>query len=816
MHSLDAMSVRGPVFRLKAAVEQYEREALAVSEARYRASFENAGVGLAHVGLDGRFLRVNQRLCAMTGYKREDLLGRRFQEITHSDDLPDNLARMRMLLDGELSTYIMEKRYRRADGTTVWVKLTASLLRDPTGRPEHFISVMDDITDRKDAEARLRLGLDTAGLGIGEWDFARGRFRVDERISALSGGMLPPNTWLSPESPERAAWLALMHPDDMAAHEADRRALAEGRPGKHVLEYRVRVPGDGWHWIARATALLETDPTGRALRAIDALQDVTERKQGEQRLRHALDGLPQIAWLTRSDGTGLYYNRRLLEYAGGDPGPSFADRMSLVHPDDALRVVALSHSARANNTEFDAEARLRRHDGTWRWHRLHAVALDEADAPDGGGLSVATAVDVHDIKEAERVLAEANAELERRVADRTRALTDAARELAAEMRRREDAQEALLQAQKLEALGQLTGGVAHDLNNVLAAVSGSYELIRRRTDDAALLRLVRLGEQGAERAAALVRQLLAFARRETLKPALIDPASLLAQVESLARHAVGAQVACVLEVEDGIWPVLADPQRLEMALLNLAVNARDAMPEGGRLTIGAHNIPDSPDWPGGPNRGESVAITVSDTGTGMSPEVLARAAEPFFTTKGRGKGTGLGLATTRGFAEQSGGTLRIDSRLGAGTSVTILLPRARAEVAGTPAPALDASAGEPAGDAVVLLVDDDEQGRPVTAALLRDMGYTVIEAANAEGAFALAHAPPAIDVLVSDVIMPGADGPTLAARLRAERPSLPVVFITGHAGAHALEAETVLAKPFAARELGVCVARALGRDLALL
>ncbi len=794
------------------------KAALAASETLYRATFDQAALGIAHVGLDGRWLRVNDRLCAITGYGREDLLERRFQDITYSEDLPGNLASLQKLLGGGISSCTMEKRYRRRDGNLIWVKLTVSLLRDSDGHPAHFISVVDDISDRKRAEAalrdheiRLRLGLDTAGIGLAEWDRARDVFRVDARIAAMSQGLLPADTWLAAHGPERAAWVARLHPDDLAAHQVDRLAQAEGRSGAYVLEYRVALPDGGWHWIARASAVLARDEAGRALRVIDAVQDVTERKQGEERLRQALDGLPQIAWLTRRDGTAFHYNRRLAEYAGHDLGPGFEDRMSLVHPEDAPRVRAHSLRARAGRTEFDIEARLRRHDGAWRWHRMCAVALD---APEPGGLAVATAVDIHDIKEAERVLAEANAELERRVADRTHELSEAARELAAEMRRREEAQSALLQAQKLEALGQLTGGVAHDLNNVLAAVSGSYELIRRRTDAPDLLRLVALGEQGAKRAATLVRQLLAFARRETLRPVVIDPQALLGQLEVLVHHAAGAQVECVLEAAPDVWPVLVDPQRLEVALLNLALNARDAMPEGGRLSITARNVPGGTDWPGGHGRDRSVAIAVADTGTGMTPEVLARVSEPFFTTKGPGKGTGLGLASARGFAEQSGGALRIDSRVGQGTTVTILLPRApmdgaddAAEPAPEPAPATCRQAG-----GVVLLVDDDEQGRPVTETLLRDLGYTVIVAANAEIAFARAYATSTIDVLVTDVIMPGADGATLAARLRADRPGLPVVFITGHAGSHALAGETVLAKPFAARELGECLTRVLSQS----
>lgn len=645
--------------------------ALIASEALYRATFDQAALGIAHIGFDGRWLRVNDRLCAITGYTREELLGRRYVDITHPDDVPGNVALVESLREGRVPRIVLEKRYIHRDGSIVWVKVTAAVLHDVDGAPLHFISTLDDVTDRRQAE--------------------------------------------------------------------------------------------------------------------------TEARDNARRLRQALDGLPQIAWMTTRDGNAIYYNRRFTEYIGREIGPTLGDRMALVHPDDAERVLAATNRARAGETVFDAEARLQRHDGAWRWHRLHGVALDAPDQSGRSVLSIATGVDIHDMREVQQALAAANVDLERRVAERTRELTEAARELAAEMERREAAQAALLQSQKLEALGQLTGGVAHDLNNVLAAVSGSYELLRRRTDDPALLRLVALGEKGAERAAALVRQLLAFARREALQPIMVDPAALLGQIEALARHAVGPGVTCVLDAEKGVWPVLVDPQRMEMALLNLAVNARDAMPDGGMLTIAAANITEG---------GDHVAISVADTGIGMSAEVLARATEPFFTTKPPGKGTGLGLPSIRGFVEQSGGELLIASRPGAGTVVTIRLPRAEDRRAReTHAPSRVAPSEPLHTGRTVLLADDDEQGRPVTAALLREMGFAVIEASDADTALGLARLTPRFDVLVTDVIMPGGDGPSLAAALRAQRPGLPVLFITGHSGVYRLEGEVVLAKPFTSRDL---------------
>jgi len=551
------------------------------TEAAFRATFDQAAIGMAHVAPGGSFLRVNDRLCGILGRPREALLRLGVQNVTHPDDSAADFAQMEALLAGRIADYAMEKRYLRADDTVAWVNLTVSLVRDTDGAPDYFVAVSEDISAHKAAEAAVA--------------------------------------------------------------------------------------------------------------------------------------------------------------------------------DDPAR------------TLLDAE-------------------------------------------QAQERLSRANAELEARVAERTRALSDAGRELAAEMRRREAAQGALLQSQKLEALGHLTSGVAHDFNNILGAITGSYSLIRRRTDSAAVLAIVHRGEQAAERARKLIRQLLIFARREKLIPELLDPATVLRRAEDLICHAVGPRITYALEVPARVWPIMADVRQLEIALLNLSVNARDAMPEGGALTIAVRNLGPAEQPAHLPVR-EYVSIAVCDNGEGMSPEVLARATEPFFTTKPPGKGTGLGLSMVRGFAEQSGGCLWIKSGLGVGTTGEIVLPRAALIGLAAAESALDAAAPDPAlhGGATILLVEDDELVRPMTAGLLRDLGYTVEEAASAEAASALVHTLERLDLVVTDVAMPGADGPTLAARLRAERPALPVLFVTGHLLGPALAGEAVLRMPFAGADLGVMVLKGLGR-----
>ena len=280
--------------------------------------------------------------------------------------------------------------------------------------------------------------------------------------------------------------------------------------------------------------------------------------------------------------------------------------------------------------------------------------------------------------------------------------------------------------------------------------------------------------------------------------------------EDLICHATGQGIRCALELPSGIWPVLADAHQLEVALLNLAVNARDAMEGQGTLTIAASNLP-RPERPAHLPPGEYVEVAVRDTGAGMPPEVVARATEPFFTTKPQGKGTGLGLAMVHGFAVQSGGALAIESRPGEGTAIRIILPRAALEDEGIDLGEDEGPDAALHGNATILLAEDDEQVRAMTAALLRELGYTVAEAASAEAAAALVHTLARCDMLVTDVSMPGVDGPTLARRLRAERPDLPVLFLTAHSPGAEQPPGPVLRKPFGIPALGAAVLEGLGR-----
>jgi signal transduction histidine kinase/ActR/RegA family two-component response regulator len=419
-------------------------------------------------------------------------------------------------------------------------------------------------------------------------------------------------------------------------------------------------------------------------------------------------------------------------------------------------------------------------------------------------LTLAVVAQARGAMEAERAraaLRDANLGLEDRVEARTRELRD-------EMGRREAAEEQVRQMQKMEAIGQLSGGIAHDFNNMLAIVIGSLDMARRRmagSEDPRVLRYMDNAAEGARRAAVLTGRLLAFARRQQLSPEPLDPNRLVSGMIELLRRALGERVEIEVDLADGVWAVHADAAELENALLNLAVNARDAMPEGGRLTLATANA--STEVTRSLPPGDYVSIRVTDTGVGMPPEVLARAFEPFFTTKEVGKGTGLGLSQVYGFVRQSGGEVVFESEPGVGTSVTILLPRWKGEVLARdprlssqqpPARALD---GE-----TVLVVEDEADVRRLSVETLRELGYLVHEAADGREALKVLAQLPRVDLLFTDIVMPGLNGFQLARQARGMRPGLKVLLTTGYAhgaavGIEAGSALPTLAKPFTLDQL---------------
>jgi signal transduction histidine kinase len=425
---------------------------------------------------------------------------------------------------------------------------------------------------------------------------------------------------------------------------------------------------------------------------------------------------------------------------------------------------------------------------------------------------------------AQEELKQLNATLEQRVAERTAELEETNRKLRQEMDERTRIEAQLVQAQKMEAVGQLTGGTAHDFNNLLTSVLGSLELALLRITDDSVRKLILNAMRSADRGARLTAQLLAFSRQQDLRVRSLDLNQLIAEAEDLLARAIDPRIRIVRVCEPQIWPAIGDPTQLELALLNLTINARDAMPVGGLLRIETRNVP--PDAPGRPadlaELGECVALAVSDNGTGMSEDVRARVFEPFFTTKDVGRGSGLGLSMVYGVAKQLGGTVTVDSAPGLGTCVTIYLPRAtESQVAAMPRRTDSGPAGPSATDSGagrgrrVLLVDDDVDVREVTAETLRGLGYDVVETDGARAALAEIDRGVAIDLLMTDLAMPQMRGSDLALEARQRRPGLPVLVITGYgesvdAGAGMM----ILRKPFRGAQLAAKIAECLGPQAA--
>jgi signal transduction histidine kinase len=415
-----------------------------------------------------------------------------------------------------------------------------------------------------------------------------------------------------------------------------------------------------------------------------------------------------------------------------------------------------------------------------------------------------------------RELEALNAELESRVAERTAELASANAELERRVEERTREREAALaqvhEMQKLESIGQLTGGVAHDFNNLLMAVLGNLELIRKYVpDNPRILRLVDGATQGAERGATLTKRMLAFARRQELRPETVEIAELVDSMIEMLGRSLGPMIRITTEFAPDLAAARVDPNQLELALLNLAVNARDAMPFGGDLAITARRAPAGaaglPDLPAG----DYVCLAVRDTGCGMDEATAKRASEPFFTTKGRRRGTGLGLSMVHGLVAQSGGAMRIESRPNVGTTVELWLPVAKRAAPDGPQPAGSPGAGE-IRSCHVLVVDDDPIVAAGTAAMVEDLGHSAIEAESGPRALDVLHARPDIDIVITDYAMPGMTGTELAARIERLRPGLPVVIASGYAELLSQEmALPRLAKPYRQHDLAAMIRGLVGR-----
>jgi nitrogen-specific signal transduction histidine kinase/ActR/RegA family two-component response regulator len=387
-----------------------------------------------------------------------------------------------------------------------------------------------------------------------------------------------------------------------------------------------------------------------------------------------------------------------------------------------------------------------------------------------------------------------------------------------DMTDRKELESQLVQARKMDAIGKLTGGIAHDFNNLLAAVLGGLGLIERRLPlEEEHLKILNMTRRAAEQGSELVGRLLAFARRQQLEPACIEPDALATAVTDLLAHTLGGLVELEWKIDADPWCAFADQSQLELALMNLIINARDAMPDGGTITIASENRTGPDDPKAGISAGEYVVFSVSDAGSGISPEILEQVMEPFFTTKDVGKGTGLGLSMVYGFAKQSGGAFRIDSQIGVGTRAEIWLPRGQRSAAAAAAPAEAAARGPGPGSLKILLVDDHDGVRTTTAALLTDLGHQVTEASDGPEVLAVLKADPkCCELLITDYAMPHVSGAEVIHQAREISAALPAIIITGYADAQSIarrpEDVMVLSKPFTPGQLDAALRAAVSAE----
>jgi PAS domain S-box-containing protein len=772
-------------------------EALRASEERYRSLFDNIDAGFCIIEMrfdaagraaDFRFLEVNPAFERQTGLVEAQGKWMRTLVASHEQHWFDLFGRV--AATGEPTR--MENRALALGDR--WYDVLAFRV----GAPEAWrVAVLfTDVSARRRAELALRQFNESLEERIEQ------RTQERDRIWQVSQDMLgvadEHGVWqsINPAWSRILGWPAerivgrnsawLEHPDDTGRMCAEIERLTAGQ-ATVALESRLRT-GDGDFRLLSWRAVLWQ----RMLYCV--ARDVTVERERERALRDA-ESFTRLA-LTAVGGVGAWTfdvarglfvcDAAVAELYGLDPdaaaaGVTLEAMLVNVHPDDLAWLPALAAADLPLGRDMEVEYRIRHPDGRTRWvlSRSHTY-VDAAGQPTrraGVGIETTT----------QHLL-----------------------------------QDQLRQSQKMEAVGQLTGGLAHDFNNLLTGITGNLEMLSVRVAQGRseqLERYIAAAQGAASRAAALTHRLLAFSRQQTLDPKPTDVNGLVGDMVELIRRTVGPAISVVVASAPDLWTTLVDPNQLENALLNLSINARDAMPGGGRLTIETSNrrLDETAARRLEMAAGSYLSLSVSDNGTGMTPEVLARAFDPFFTTKPLGQGTGLGLSMIYGFARQSGGQVRIHSQPGEGTTVSLLLPRHDGKIAATEVLSVVGESPRAESGQTVLVVDDEPTIRMLVAEVLDELGYTAIEAANGAAGLLLLQSDARIDLVVTDVGLPGGiNGRQMADAARAVRPALKVLFITGYAETAAIgqgqldPGMQVLTKPFAMDVLALRIKTLIG------
>jgi PAS domain S-box-containing protein len=716
----------------------------------------------------------------MFGYESEDEI----MSISSVFDLvaPEAREQWRSNRAARLSGLDVEDDYEfpglRKDGSRIWIHMTVRLVNWQNRTA--IQGTMINVTRRHEAEGRIReseerfrLLMSTSPVGIFVTDAEGSCEYINEAYEEMSG--------LASAQAAGQGWAQAIHPEDKdRVFEEWYAGVRSERPFR--TEFRF-LRDDGSTTWAIAQAIAQRDASGRTLKFIGAVTDVTgrvraelARKNADDRFRTLTTLSPVGVFLTDKDGRVEYVNGALAKMLDMQPEEAFGHNwISSIHIEDRQGLLDAWEHAYASKQNLEMELRMQSDDEAVTWVLVQASPL-QSDYDQDGYVGAVTDI------------------TERRLAE-----------------------EQLRQVQKMDAIGQLTGGIAHDFNNLLAIVQGNLELLRERApDDDRLTGLINAAHGAARRGATLNQRLLAFARRQPLAPSSSDINQIVGDMAGLFVRTLGDNVDLQTHFAEGLWPANIDPNGLETAVLNLAINARDAMPDGGALVIttanrsyGAHRAAPDADI----RDGDYVLLRVTDFGTGMDPETLQKAFDPFYTTKGMGKGSGLGLSMVYGFARQSGGTAIVESAAGQGTSITLLFPRSEDIVTtidvntSTPAPA---GAGER-----ILIVEDDLDVRDMAIGMFESLNYETLTATSAEEALAILNNDSGIELLFTDVMLGAGDnGPELAKKARQGHPGLRILFASGYAteefeGGTPLELGALLNKPYERADLARAVRVAL-------
>ena len=813
-------------------VEHMAGLALKETQERYRLVAEATNDAIWDWDFSTGQVLWNEALHTAYGHlvRREDSTSAWWLSQIHPDDRTRIEASIHAVIDGDGLVWTDEYRFQRADGSYALVFDRGRVIRDSYGRPLRMIGALLDMSQLQTAETALRKSeerfraiIETIGSA-----FAIVQVKFDADDKPIDYRFLEANPAFERQAGVnlRGKWVTEFAPNleqfwfDTYGHVA--------KTGEPATFENYANTFERWFDVR---AVRVGDPDERQIAIL--FSDVTERRNAEERLRIsealARENIERVQ-LALSAGAiiGTWHwdlptDRFTVDEAfatvfGLDPqlgreSLSLAQVVTNVHPDDKEGLARAIEVVIAQAGSFAHQYRVRRADGHYYWIEANGRVDHAADGTPLRFPGVLIDVEERRAIEAERdkalaALRTLNDTLEIRVAERSAELMQA--------------EEKLRQSQKMEAVGQLTGGLAHDFNNLLAGISGALELMETRIAQGRLRELDRylVAAQGAaRRAAALTHRLLAFSRRQTLAPRPVDVNQLIDGLTELIQRTVGPGIQVETVGATGLWPALVDPSQLENSLLNLCINARDAMPEGGRITIETANrwmdreTARAQDL----SEGQYLSLCVTDTGVGIPPEVAARVFEPFFTTKPIGQGTGLGLSMIYGFARQSGGQVRLYSEVGQGTTLCIYLPRYLGEAPADEdlATRLD-MAGSAQGE-TVLIVDDEPTVRMLVVDILEDLGYAVIEAADSLTGLKILQSDVDLNLLITDVGLPGGmNGRQMAEAGRQSRPGLKTLFITGYAenaaigNGHLDPGMEILTKPFAVDALATRVREIMG------